>query len=834
MPQGFDKAHSPSFVKIALLLVLGIFFLSGCATLSDPEASQVYHNDIIGMVDDTHTLEQTIQTGQSRIDGLFLWLQSNPVSQSQTGKILFSIYNPPDASTPWASASIRCNAYRPDQPLYITFKPQENAQSNDYQIVVKAENCSVQIFGRTEDAYTQGVASQNSTPLPGDIAFRVKYRYDMAALWKDFSSIPPHLGLVVIEFLFFIVPGSLFLSGLKLNGYFDPSERIAIMIAASMALPVCIMEWTTVIHFRWTQGAVWIVYAALISLYVVGIMKATFSVIRKIKSSQNPVFEVKFGIFRWLNRNRYLLALLLIFIFALAVRLIMIRDLAAPPWVDSVHHALLTRIIMEKGMFPDTYSPYITSDNARYHPGYHVTLAVFQWLSGLELQTGMLLYGQLLNAAIIFGVFLLTKSLTKNNKAGLLAALIAGIYTPMPAYYTSWGRYTQLAGLVVMPAAFAVIKYIVSSEFTRIEAKSTRVAFFILAGILCAGLFVIHYRVIVFLALLLIAYVVVNSISSIKNRSLFKTLSADLALIFVIVVIAVVLSLPWLPGALTEFIVPRIESSLNGDTGFAGHSWAYLTTASGTWTLYLALAGIALGIFKKKKFTWILILWVAFLFIMSNLNMLRLPMSGFINNTSVEIALFIPIAVFGGYLLAFIIDGMGNWLHGKWALIYHGIILMTIICLSLLGAQKLLPILNPDTVLAHQADIPAIHWIENNIPAEETILINPLAWGYGLYTGADGGFWITPLSGRKTMPPPLLYGFDTQGEISRYVTQMSKDALEKASDPIALYDLLISENIHYVYLGAKGGVFSHQKFINSGLYKPIYDKDGVWIFSLVR
>jgi hypothetical protein len=146
----------------------------------------------------------------------------------------------------------------------------------------------------------------------------------------------------------------------------------------------------------------------------------------------------------------------------------------------------------------------------------------------------------------------------------------------------------------------------------------------------------------------------------------------------------------------------------------------------------------------------------------------------------------------------------------------------------------LLPILNPDTILAHQADIPAIHWIENNIPADETILINPLAWGYGLYTGADGGFWITPLSGRKTMPPPLLYGFDTKGDISRYVTRLSKDALEKSNDPDALYNLLISEAIHYVYLGAKGGVISHQKLINSPHYKLIYAQDGVWIFSLIR
>ena len=32
---------------------------------------------------------------------------------------------------------------------------------------------------------------------------------------------------------------------------------------------------------------------------------------------------------------------------------------------------------------------------------------------------------------------------------------------------------------------------------------------------------------------------------------------------------------------------------------------------------------------------------------------------------------------------------------------------------------------------------------------DATVLINPFTWGYGLYAGNDGGFWISPLAGRK-------------------------------------------------------------------------------------
>jgi hypothetical protein len=60
----------------------------------------------------------------------------------------------------------------------------------------------------------------------------------------------------------------------------------------------------------------------------------------------------------------------------------MTRDLAAPAWVDSVHHALLTRLIGEQGAFPVSYAPYVQANTSSYHPGFHTLLAFFGWLSG--------------------------------------------------------------------------------------------------------------------------------------------------------------------------------------------------------------------------------------------------------------------------------------------------------------------------------------------------------------------------------------------------------------------------------------------------------------------
>lgn len=834
MPQKTIKANFHQLVIKACLLFLGIFFLSSCTTLSDPEATQSYHADLVGFADTTHTLTQTIHTRQKRIDGIYLWVKSAPNINTPNGKISFELYNPPDSSSPWATTSIRANTYNPNQPIFVTFQPKENASSQSFKLVIKARDCVFQVFGRAEDAYGQGVAIQDDILLPGDIAFRIKYQYDLPAFWNDFLAILLQSWLIIITFLFFFIPGSFLLSIFNIHPYFGPAERIGLIVATSIAFPVCIMAWSSLFDLKCTKITVWIAYAGIAIIYIIWLAIKSLHMLKQSPFSYNSTQIAILRIFDWLHKNTNLIILILIFCAALIVRLIMIRDLAAPPWVDSVHHALLTRIIMEQGKFPETYSPYIIADNARYHPGYHVMLAVFQWLSGLEMQTGMLILGQLLNALMVFGVYLFAISVSNNSKNGLLAALIAGLFTPMPAYYTSWGRYTQLAGLIILPAAFALISFILSPKFTSLNNLKARISIYLLASLLCAGLFITHYRVIIFLALLLIALIIVRSLNNKKHKAFIKTLSHDLSLILFIVVLSITISLPWLPGALVELIIPRIESTLKGNTAFAGHSWAYLNAGLGTWTVYLAVAGLLFGILKRKKFTWILLIWVILLFLMANMNMLKLPMSGYINNTSVEIALFLPIAVLGAYFLILINSFIERWVAGRWVLLYQGIVCIAIITISIFGAQKMIPILNPDTVLARHADIPAIHWIENNIPADETLAINPLAWGYGLYTGADGGFWITPLSGRKTMPPPLLYGFDTQGDISRYVTQTSKQILENGNDPVAFYNLLMAENIHYVYLGAKGGIFSHQKLSESNLFELLYKEDGVWIFKLVE
>ena len=142
----------------------------------------------------------------------------------------------------------------------------------------------------------------------------------------------------------------------------------------------------------------------------------------------------------------------------------MVRDLAFPAWVDPIHHSTIVRLIVEQGAYPQSYAPYVSALHASYHAGFHSLVATFHWLSGLEISRAMLLLCQVFNALSVLAVYLLTTSLTKDRLAGLFAALATGFLSSMPAYYASWGRYTQLTGLLVLPVCAALLMRLLSGR----------------------------------------------------------------------------------------------------------------------------------------------------------------------------------------------------------------------------------------------------------------------------------------------------------------------------------------------------------------------------------
>jgi hypothetical protein len=108
-------------------------------------------------------------------------------------------------------------------------------------------------------------------------------------------------------------------------------------------------------------------------------------------------------------------------------------------------------VAAERGQAPLSLRPYLPIDQLPYHWGYHVLVAAAMRLSSLNLPQTMLFTGQALNVLHVLAAAGLAAYLWRRPLAGVAAALAVGLLSILPAYYVSWGRYTQLTGLLLLP-----------------------------------------------------------------------------------------------------------------------------------------------------------------------------------------------------------------------------------------------------------------------------------------------------------------------------------------------------------------------------------------------
>jgi hypothetical protein len=817
------------FALIILLLIIAIF-VTGCVTFSDPEASQEYNSDSVGTLDAQQSIGQSIIARRPNLNGITIWLttssdQTNKPVNSSSNTISIKLFRSPLESSPVFSTTLITPITGSNLPFNINIPNQKNPSEQPFYLLLSKDSGSIQIDGRNEDVYPQGQAYFNGKPGNSDIAFRLSYDYDFAVLLQDITHGLTYIWLVFPLLAVLWLPGWLVLDLTGLRSHFDFGEQTAMSTGISLAVIPVVMLWTTVLKIKWTKGGVLFFAGFLIASLIARLIykyinTRGFARNRTINQTGELQTSPSDG-FKFRSSKSYLL--IIIFVLSMTVRLIMVRDLATPAWVDSVHHALITRLILTNGSYPSTYLPYFNISPTSYHPGFHSVAAAFTWLTNLNLAQSLLILGQVLNALCIFTVYLFTSKLTQSSSAGLFASFITGFLTPMPAYYTSWGRYTELTGLLILPVVLSLILLLIDG----IDHRKTKWIIAI-GAITAGGLFMVHYRVILFLACLIVSSLFFSLIAKNHGRPIHRF--RVLLLVIIMALLGIFSVFPWFVPTITTTVLPMVNSALTTSISFFhDFSWPYLTAALGKQTLVIAGLGLTWGMIKRQRFAFTLLVWIFFLFLLANFDALHFPGGGLINNTSVEIMLFIPISILGGFFIDQILIHWKDLIPKPLIIPSMGIILLFLSLVAYSGAKQLVTIINPITILSRNADLPAIQWINEHIPDNEPIVINPFAWGYGLYAGSDGGYWISPLSGRVTLPPPVLYGLEKE---TSETSDRSQKVISISADPTALWEFLHSNQYHFIYIGAKGGVLSPNKLATSGLFNLLYDADGVWIFSL--
>ena len=833
MIQGREMARRRwPLLIITLLLALSAI---GCVEMSD--SAQTLSPRPVGEIHGARTVGQTFvasHDGLSRID-----VQLATYARRNTQPIIFHLRSDPSGATDIATITFEAeevedNVYRP-----FRFPPIPDSEGRSFYFFLESPTSrpgdAITIWHDPNDVYADGQMYTQGKPLGGDLAFKTYHTYGPGRILKDACfQIKRNIMPIFLMISLCLLPGYVLLQLIApgLGTRFDLPEWLILALGLSLALIPLVLLLYTVLGLKLDKGQA---RGMLAGLGAIGLAHASCKIRQKGLPkvvSVDPAYPLLF----------------FILLLSLLVRSLPVRDFLVPPGSDSYHHALITQLIIDKGQIPDSYEPYASIDSFTYHFGFHSLVAFFGWLSGIDVARSVLIMGQLLNGLIPLSVFFFAARVTKSKTSGLLSALITGLLSVFPAYYVNWGRFTQGAGLVLLPIVLAL-----TIECLEREKKDARAL--IVTSVILSGLLLTHYRLLVFYLAFMAVYLVYlvirsafrrgrnapessctpstwESDGSDEHRQEAKRASEVLCRFLVIGVLSVVLVSPWIwrlfysptLGELTRTSARPASSFFSlarlGDACFFYSNYPLLV---------LCVLGTLRGLWRKERPTVLLLLWVGILLIFGNPYRLALPGAGFADFVTIVTSLFFPASIAIGCLGAGLLEAVAKNMPKA-----RFLAALLIVTVALGSASRMFTIVNPESVYVQKADNTAMEWIRENTADEAKFLVASLVYdrAINLVIGLDGGYWIPLLTGRRTTVPPLTYLGERLAQKDYIATVVAlSDAFHRPTSEEAL--CLFRENgVSYLYIGKRCAGIDVGNLVDDPHYRVVYDHEGVRIFEL--
>jgi len=524
---------------------------------------------------------------------------------------------------------------------------------------------------------------------------------------------------------------------------------------------------------------------------------------------------------------------------ALAVQLYAVRDLPVGMFGDSYHHTIIAQLMVDHGGLFSSWRPYAPLTTFTYHYGFHSLVAWLYWLSGTPVTRGLLIIGQVEIALTVPLVYVLTRRALGDGRAALWAALLAGFVSAMPAYYVNWGRYTQLGGQAILPAACICWAALFEAALDRQIQRGMLFRLVALTVIVTAGIILTHYRVAVFAACFVAAFGIYLLCAKVRSWRVALNLAGIACVTLILTIIVVVPYLVRLQQGLWLKLGGYLLSNNIGTDMINGLS--SLDVVFGLYAKWY-LVGLAClgGLLLALRRHWqglSLVAWGAVLLLGANPYLLGLNGAGILSNFAIQVASYLLLAPLGGAAIAQI----WNW-GERWRIASAGtqplqIAIGLLVILWGIGWQQ--RIVSPDFQLCMPADMAAAEWIRHETPADAMFFVNSFpAYGNSLYAGSDCGWWLPLLSRRASNLPPILYGVEV-GEQRDYVSFVHALNVGVERFPIASPEAvraLKAAGFQYLYDGPAASpppeYFNAAVLQHSTLYERVYNQGGVSIWKI--
>lgn len=522
----------------------------------------------------------------------------------------------------------------------------------------------------------------------------------------------------------------------------------------------------------------------------------------------------------------------------LFTRFWIIRDQAYPAWSDSLHHSILTQLTAEHGQLPFNMQPYFPTPLNLYHLGLYALTASTEWLAQIPAHSALLWTAQALSGLCVVGVFLALDR-TVGRVGAIVGAVVAGLLSFQPAFYVNWGRFTQLASQMILLIAWLVTWQAIAGWKQYRTQRALTLWNTLLASLLTAGVFLLHFRVAAFYLPLLGLTVVWEFYRAGRERQRRSIVIGCVA----IGLLSLLLITPALWDALRVYVERRSAPPATVTIAITPEEIEQIrkvyyvfpldtipVLAAPLWLLGLTALSAVWGVLRRNRLVILMLLWVVSLLALGLAYLTGLHLLEVTNMGAVLIMLYLPIALIIGAAT----EELNTWLaarHYAWS---RSAILAVALLAGFVGSHTEVMKVEEYRYFMTPADEAAMNWILANTPPDARFAINTYFWHPRSALGTDGGYWIPYFTGRQTTAGSMLTDEGTP-EYSAEIYQMSKAAEKLAEDSTAL-DELRALGVDYVYIGPQGN-FNGPALKPTRLSKEpgverVYQQDGVTILRI--
>lgn len=518
----------------------------------------------------------------------------------------------------------------------------------------------------------------------------------------------------------------------------------------------------------------------------------------------------------------------------LFTRFWIIRDQPYPAWSDALHHSILTQLTAEQGRLPFDLQPYFPIPLGMYHLGLYSLTASTEWLAQAPAHSALLWTAQVLNGLCGLGVFVVLDR-TVGRVGAIVGAVVVGLLSFQPAFYVNWSRFTQASSQTILLIAWLVTWQAIAGWKQFRTRRASTIWNTILAGILTAAVFLLHYRVAAFylpLLGLIVVWEFYRAGRAHQRRAIVLGVSA-------VGLVSLLLVTPALWDALRVYVArrsaPPVAVTLDEIARARAAYYAFpLGSISGLaapiWLLTLTVLSALFALIRRNRLALLMVVWGVSLLAIGLAYLTGQRLLEITNLGAVLVMWYLPIALIIGAAAA----ELARRLAGRrYAWATNAVIAVALLA-GFVGSHSEVMTVEPYRYFLTSADVAAMDWIRNNTPPEARFAINTYFWQPRAPIGTDGGYWIPYFTGRQTTASAMLFSEGTPA-YREEIYQLSKAAQRLAEDAAAL-DELRALGVSYVYMGPQGN-FSGPALPPTRLsqepgVEQVYQQDGVTILRI--